>query len=89
MVQHAVPMKTLVQKVKEHDLYKKLMEEIKEIAIKIKKDFGDVLFIRFEGASKAQRCALWARSNVLFITCLRDGLCLVILINIVIIIATS
>jgi hypothetical protein len=58
------------------------MEEIRELEHKIKTDFGDVIFIRFEGASKAERCALWARSNVLLITCLRDGLCLVRLIRV-------
>lgn len=52
--------------------------EIDELVDRINTDFGSkIVYLLYEGASKAQRCALWARADILLITCYRDGLCLV------------
>lgn len=48
-----------------------------KIIEEIKTEFGnDSIFYLEEDPTMAQRLALWARTNVLFITTLRDGQCL-------------
>jgi len=62
----------------EHLIFQRMERDIKELQEGINTEFGpDIVRIYFEGPSKAARCALWARANLLFITSLRDGLCLV------------
>ena len=62
----------------DNPMFKKLRRELDELNEKINLEFGpDILFVHFKGPSKAERCALWARADILFISCLRDGLCLV------------
>lgn len=54
-----------------------MIAEIESLKDKINKECKcEVAIVRYEGSSKALRCALWARANILLITCLRDGLCL-------------
>ncbi|CDW83346.1 trehalose-6-phosohate synthase [Stylonychia lemnae] len=76
-IQYAVPMRTVGPKLIQHQMFKKAIESILEVANQIKKDFGDVLQLKFEGPSKGQRCALWARANLLLNSSLKDGLCLI------------
>jgi trehalose-6-phosphate synthase len=55
----------------------RMIDEIEALKHEINKEFKcDLVQLHIEGASKALRCALWARANILLITCLRDGLCL-------------
>ncbi len=62
-----------------NNMFPKMKSDIEDLATKINTTFKrKIVNISFEGASKAQRCALWSRADLLFITCFKDGLCLVI-----------
>jgi trehalose-6-phosphate synthase len=51
--------------------------EIKEIVAKIQREFGSQsVVLQEENASLEKRLALWAESDVLLVSSLRDGLCL-------------
>lgn len=51
--------------------------EIKDIVEKIKREFGQqAIILQEENASLEKRLALWAESDVLLVSSLKDGLCL-------------
>lgn len=51
--------------------------EIDELCAQIQQEFGkDALIYKEESLTMAQQLALWSKTNILFITTLRDGQCL-------------
>eukprot|EP00347_Sterkiella_histriomuscorum_P019072 403343064 len=76
LIQYAVPLKTVGSKLQNHHIFKKSLQSILKLADQINKEYGPVVQLKIEGTTKGQRCALWARANVLLNTALKDGLCL-------------
>jgi len=71
-------MKGADEKLLKSGIFQKMKKDIEDLASKINNTFKkQIMNVSFEGATKAQRCALWARADLLFITCFKDGLCLV------------
>jgi hypothetical protein len=52
------------------------MEKITQLQEEINKEFGEVIFFSFDKCSVAKRLAICAVSDMIYITILRQGFCL-------------